>query len=85
MQQFDKCDTLIRNALVFDGSGAMPKIEDLAIRDGKVLARGTDLQVQAPGEVIDATGKWLLPGLLDIHTHLDLEVEVDCGRSIRLR
>ncbi|MCZ6772966.1 MAG: hypothetical protein O7G83_13455 [Proteobacteria bacterium] len=29
----------------------------------------------------DAAGKWLMPGLLDIHTHMDLEVELDAGLS----
>jgi N-acyl-D-aspartate/D-glutamate deacylase len=79
MKQLDHCDTLIRNALVFDGSGKTPRIEDLAIGGGKVLARGPDLQVGAATETVDATGKWLLPGMLDIHTHLDLEVEVNPG------
>lgn len=79
MQQLDKCDTLIRNATVFDGSGAMPRVEDLAILNGKVLARGPNLQVTNAAETVDATGKWLMPGLLDIHTHLDLEAEVNPG------
>ncbi|MGB5098491.1 MAG: aminoacylase, partial [Porticoccaceae bacterium] len=76
MKQLDHCDTLIRNALVFDGSGKMPQVEDLAIKGGKVLARGPNLQVGSATETVDATGKWLMPGMLDIHTHLDLQVEV---------
>lgn len=79
MQPIDQCDTLIRNALVFDGSGIPPRVEDLAILNGKVLARGTRLHVTRAGETVDATGKWLMPGLLDIHTHLDLEAEVNPG------
>ncbi len=70
-------DRLIRNALVFDGSGTPPLTADLAIRDGRVAARGVGLDPSAAHEVIDASGKWLMPGLLDIHTHMDLEVELD--------
>ena len=70
---------LIRNALVFDGSGAAPRREDLAIRDGRIAARGSNLPVEGAARVVDAGGRWLMPGLLDIHTHLDLEVELAPG------
>jgi N-acyl-D-aspartate/D-glutamate deacylase len=72
-------DTLIRNALVFDGTGAAPAPGDLALEDGRVAARGTGLDPARAERVIDATGQWLMPGLLDIHTHLDLEVELSPG------
>ena len=65
--------------MVFDGTGNMPVVEDLAIFNGKVLARGANLDVAEVGETVDAEGQWLIPGLLDIHTHLDLEVEVNPG------
>ena len=70
-------DTLIRNALVFDGRGGAPVTQDLALRDGRVAARGEGLPVAEAARVIDARGQWLMPGLLDIHTHLDLEVDLD--------
>ena len=71
--------TLIRNALVFDGTGAAPRQEDLAVADGRIAARGPSLDPDRADQVIDATGRWLMPGLLDIHTHLDLEVELAPG------
>jgi N-acyl-D-aspartate/D-glutamate deacylase len=71
-------DTLIRGALVFDGTGSMPRREDVALSGGRIVARGTGLDAAA-GQVIDADGLWLMPGLLDIHTHLDLEVELAPG------
>jgi len=72
-------DTLIQDALVFDGSGGKPAHVDIAIKDGVVVARGSVLAPEMANEVISAHGKWLMPGLLDIHTHLDLEVDLDPG------
>ncbi len=85
MAQLNQCDTLIQNALVFDGSGNSPVVEDLAILDGKILARGANLDVGTVGETVNAEGRWLMPGLLDIHTHLDLEVEVNPGLGEAVR
>ncbi len=68
--------TIIRNGLLFDGSGAAPEPVDLAISDGVIAARG-DLAAATADCEIDAGGRWVMPGLLDIHTHLDLEVELD--------
>ena len=48
----------------------------MAIKDGVVAARGRDLLREAAAQCVDARNQWLLPGMLDIHTHLDLEVEV---------
>lgn len=70
-------DTLIQGALVFDGTGGAPQNIDIAISAGKVVAHGSLLSAQMAKETVDASGQWLMPGLLDIHTHLDLEVEVD--------
>ncbi len=72
-------DTLIRNALVFDGSGGPPRQQDIALKDGRVAARGQALPLSEAGRIIEGEGKWLLPGLLDIHTHLDLEVDLEPG------
>ena len=72
-------DTLIRNALVFDGTGGEPVEQDIAIKGGRVAARGAGLPVAEAAQVIEAEGRWLMPGLLDIHTHLDLEVDLEPG------
>jgi N-acyl-D-aspartate/D-glutamate deacylase len=69
-------DLLVTGAKVFDGEGTPGRIEDVAIKDGVVAARGRDLPREAAAQSVDAKGQWLLPGMLDIHTHLDLEVEV---------
>ena len=72
-------DTLIKNALVFDGSGAPPRQIDIAISAGRVAAQGAGLPESQARQVIDGEGQWLLPGMLDIHTHLDLEVDLEPG------
>jgi N-acyl-D-aspartate/D-glutamate deacylase len=69
-------DLLITGAQVFDGEGLPGRIEDIAIAGDRVVARGADLPRNAAVRCVDARGRWLLPGMLDIHTHLDLEVEV---------
>jgi imidazolonepropionase-like amidohydrolase len=62
--------TLIRNATILTAVG--PRIENgsILLRDGKIAAVGAN--VQAPGDalVIDGTGKWLTPGVIDAHSHL---------------
>ncbi|MGH8114771.1 MAG: hypothetical protein ACREPS_06945, partial [Rhodanobacteraceae bacterium] len=72
-------EILIRNALVFDGSGAAPLQQDVAIHDGKIAALGQNLPPSKANRVISADGHWLMPGMLDIHTHFDLEVELEPG------
>lgn len=68
-------DTIIRNGRWFDGAGAASAVRTLGIRDGHVVAISpTALDETGCAQVIDATGHWVLPGMLDIHTHYDVEV-----------
>lgn len=61
-------DVLFRNARVFDGTRAVAG-QDVLVRDGKIAAVGKGLAAPEGVEVVDATGKTLLPGLIDAHTH----------------
>lgn len=70
-------DVLIRGAWIFDGKGGSPLHGDVAVADGRIAAIGTHLAPSNAALVIDGHGRWLMPGLLDIHTHFDLEVEVE--------
>lgn len=72
-------NTLIKDALVFDGRAESPVTRDVAISEGTIAEVGEDLPAGEAREVIEARGRWLMPGLWDIHTHLDLEVELDPG------
>lgn len=79
-------DTIVRNGRWFDGTGAPSAVRDLGIRDGRVAAVSEEpLDTTGCPRVIDATGHWVLPGMVDIHTHYDVEVLVQPGLSESLR
>ena len=63
-------DFIFRNATVFDGTGAKPRVQDVGIYGDKIVALGDLSAQQAPAER-DATGLWLTPGFIDAHTHSD--------------
>ncbi|MCH9722452.1 MAG: amidohydrolase family protein [Actinomycetia bacterium] len=68
-------DTIIRDARWFDGTGAPSALRNIAIRDGRVAAVTPHaLEETGCAEIVDAAGKWVLPGFVDIHTHYDVEV-----------
>lgn len=73
-------DLIIRNGLWFDGLGNAPQVRTLGIRDGVVadIVAGELDETGCP-DVIDAAGKWVVPGFIDVHTHYDAEVLLDPG------
>lgn len=73
-------DLLIQRGTVFDGTGAPPIVADVAIRDGKIVQiSSTPLPAESATRAIDATGQWVTPGFIDIHTHYDAEVMMAPG------
>lgn len=67
MTQFD---LLIRNGAVYDGSGQPARQLDIGVKDGLIAALGENLEGSA-GNEIDAAGKIVTPGFVDVHTHYD--------------
>mgnify|MGYP006060716989 FL=1 len=74
----ERNDTLFKNAKVFN-NGEDAIVEDVSVSNGRIIARGKNLSVESGVRVIEADGLWLMPGLFDIHTHYDLELEVAPG------
>ena len=72
-------DFLLRNGRVIDGSGAPVQPADVAIEDGRIVAMG-DLSTARASDTIDATGRFVTPGFVDIHTHSDLTLVIE-GRA----
>ncbi|CAI8956085.1 Amidohydrolase [Pseudomonas chlororaphis] len=73
MEAMAATDLVLFNGQVFTADRAQPKVQALAVADGKVLQVGSDAQIKALIEtgtrVIDLGGKTLMPGLIDSHSH----------------
>lgn len=79
-------DVIVKNGLCFDGTGAPGAHVNLGIRDGRVAAWSAEpLDEAGCSEIIDAHGKWVTPGFLDMHTHYDAELIAapSLGESLR--
>jgi len=63
-----RTDTLIVNATILDGAGARIDNGELLIRDGRIVALGQGLDRNGV-IVIDAKGRWVTPGIIDVHSH----------------
>ncbi len=72
-------DVIIRNGTVIDGTGAQRRRADVGITDGKIATIGA---IETDGaRTIDATGKFVTPGFIDIHTHYDAQAHWDTTLS----
>ena len=62
-------DLVIRGGRVLDPATGFDGLADVAISDGQIAAVGRDLVVHAGAESLDARGKLVVPGLIDVHLH----------------
>lgn len=69
-------DILIFGGTLFDGTGEPGQRLDLGIRDGRIAAIG-NLQQRSAGQRIDARGRAVCPGFVDLHSHSDISLLVD--------
>src|SRR5688500_14603458 len=72
-------ELLIRGATVVDGTGAPARRADVGVRNGKVAAVGRVREAAAA--TVDAGGLYLMPGIVDVHTHYDAQVTWDATLS----
>ena len=61
---------LLQHATVLTGTGARLEDADVLLRDGLVVAVGSGLDAPADAVRVDATGRWVTPGIIDVHSHL---------------
>jgi len=77
--------TVIRGGLYFDGTGVQGQQKDVIIKNGRIDDVVDNAQFIEGSKEIDAHGKWVTPGFIDIHTHYDAEIEVMPGLEESLR
>ena len=61
---------LLKNATLLTGTGSRLDNASILLTDGKISALGREIDVPGNAVVIDASGKWITPGLIDVHSHL---------------
>lgn len=62
--------TLIRGATVMTAAGPTLRSADVLMVDGDIAAVGPGLDAPAAARIVDGTGKWVTPGLIDTHSHM---------------
>ena len=78
--------TAITGARVIDGTGTPAQIETVIVRDNRIVAVSDQAEIPAGARIIDATGQTLMPGLFDLHTHLNAsgtDAIDDFGKSLK--
>src|SRR5262245_25107655 len=62
-------DLVIRGGRVIDPTQRMDRMADVAVRAGKIAAIRNEIPAASSAESIDAKGKLVVPGLIDVHLH----------------
>jgi imidazolonepropionase-like amidohydrolase len=62
--------TLIKNVTILDGIGGLIESGSVLMQDGKIKQVGQSISVPDDTKVIDGQGKWVTPGIIDVHSHL---------------
>src|ERR1041384_3416720 len=61
---------LIRNATILTAAGQEIQGGSILFKDGRIVAVGTNVQAPTDATVVDGTGKWVTPGVIDTHSHI---------------
>ncbi len=79
----DKADLLIKNAQIVDGTGIQPWPADLLIQNDKILDIGS-FKFNTARQAIDASGLYISPGFIDMHSHSDDDILIYPGAESRI-
>ncbi len=74
-------EVLIKNAVVMTVTHGNIKNGSVYVKDGKIVAVGENVQAPSTARVIDARGRYLTPGLVDSHSHIALDDDVNEATS----
>jgi hypothetical protein len=78
--------TAITGARVIDGTGTAAHIETVILRDNRIVAVSDRAAIPAGARIVDATGHTLMPGLFDLHIHLNAsgtDAVDDFGKNLK--
>ena len=70
---------LIRNATILTVSHGTIEKGDILIKDGKIAAIGSDLKAPGDAQIIDASGQFVSPGIIDCHSHIAIDGGINEG------
>jgi imidazolonepropionase-like amidohydrolase len=70
---------VIHNATILTASHGTIEKGDILIKDGKIAAVGASVKAPADAQVIDAAGQFVMPGIIDCHSHIAIDGEVNEG------
>ncbi len=70
---------LIRHATILTVTHGTLENGDILIKDGKIAAVGSELKAPADAQVIDAAGQFVMPGIIDCHSHIAIDGDVNEG------
>jgi len=77
---------VVRGATLIDGNGGAPRRNvEIVVRDDRILAIGAGQKVPHGSIEIDARGAWVVPGLIDVHVHLDAPMVFQISDEERAR
>ena len=65
--------------LIDPAAGTVAKNQIILVKDGKIAEVGAKVDIPAGAEVIDLTNAWVMPGLMDGHTHITLDFDMSSG------
>ena len=70
-------DILLKGGHVIDPKNEINSVMDIAIKDGKIAEVAENLSVDRSSKVVDVTGLYVTPGLIDMHAHVFHGTDVD--------